>query len=44
MKKSKTLVFCVNYKGVENYATDYFKSIIEQDTNKFDLLILNDLS
>ena len=42
MKKSKTLVLGVNYKGVENYAKDYFKSIVDQDTDQFDLLILND--
>ena len=42
MKKSKTLVLGVNYKGVENYVKDYFKSIKNQDTNQFDLLILND--
>ncbi len=42
MKKSKTLVLGINYKGVENYAKDYFQSIMEQNTNEFDLLILND--
>ena len=28
MKKSKTLVMVVNYDGAENYAQDYFNSII----------------
>ena len=42
MKRFKTLVLGVNYKGVENYAKDYFKSIMNQDTDQFDLLIIND--
>ena len=42
MKKSNTLVMVVNYVGAKNYAKDYFNSIINQDTNNFDLLIIND--
>ena len=44
MKRFKTLVLGVNYKGVKNYAKDYFKSIMNQDTDQFDLLIINDNS
>jgi len=42
MKKYSTLVLGINYKGVENYIIDYIKSILEQNTNQFDLLIIND--
>jgi len=42
MKNSDTLVMTVYYKGAESYAADYFKSIKNQNTNQFDLLIIND--
>ena len=42
MKKSKTLVMGVNYKGVESYANEYIKSLFDQDTDQFDLLVFND--
>ena len=42
MKKSETLVMVVYYKGAERYASDYFKSIENQSTKQFDLLIIYD--
>lgn len=37
-----TLLIGVIYQGVEKYLTDYCKAIEFQDTNDFDILILND--
>ncbi len=39
---SNTLLIGIIYQGVENYLVDYCNSIEFQDTNDFDVLILND--
>jgi len=39
---NKTLVLGVIYPQVKKYLPDYYQSILNQDTEKFDVLILND--
>jgi hypothetical protein len=41
-KKSKNLLACVIYKGVEPYLSDLLQAISLQTSKNFDLLILND--
>lgn len=42
MKKNNTLFFGVIYQDVDRYLLDYCNSIEYQDTNNFDILILDD--
>ena len=42
MKKFETLVVGVGYNGVESYLYDYISSLNNQDTLKFDVLIIDD--
>ena len=42
MKKNNTLLFGVIYQDIDRYLLDYCNSIESQDTNHFDILIIND--